>query len=71
MALVLSVFSSSLPSSPGCCALSRPPGRESSSFPLASPLPPWGSQAEVTDCGRAALVVTAGGGPGRREFEVV
>lgn len=38
MALVLSVFSSSLPASPSCCALSRPPGGESSSLPLASPL---------------------------------
>lgn len=39
--------------------------------PLCFP-PSLGSQAEVPDfCGRMALVVTAGGGPGGREFEVV
>lgn len=41
-------------------------------IPPSSLLPlSLGSQAEVTECGRAALVVTAGGGPGRRGFEVV
>lgn len=35
------------------------------------PPPTSGSQAEVTDCGRAARVVTDGGGPGGRGLEVV
>lgn len=52
------------PASPGCCARSKSPGG-------ASPPPTSGSQAEVTDCGRAARVVTDGGGPGGRRLEVV
>lgn len=35
------------------------------------PPPTSRSQAEVTDCGRAARVVTDGGGPGGRGLEVV
>lgn len=36
-----------------------------------APPPPSESQAEVPDCGRATRVVTDGGGPSGRGFEVV
>lgn len=69
MALVLSIFSAPLPH-----RLSAVPAEK----PLMGSLPPpslsfpsLGSQAEVTDCGRAAGAGIAGEGPGGRGWKVV
>lgn len=63
MALMLSVFVLS--------RIARLPCPLQISWRGVPPPPTSGSQAEVTDCGRAARVVTDGGGPGGRGLEVV
>lgn len=62
MALMLSVF---------VLFPHRPAAVPPPNLLAGSPPPPSGSQAEVTDCGRAARVVTDGGGPGGCWLEVV